>query len=141
MLARGLSPVALEANGLVSALQELTDTVKGLFGLSYTFKSKGNIVVKDPMATHLYRITQEAINNAIKHGHASHLLVSLKKIGDKVALTVDDNGAGFSVDGPQFQGMGLRTIAYRAGMIGADVRVKSRPGHGTQIICTFSPNE
>jgi two-component system sensor kinase FixL len=142
MLARGLSPVALESNGLVAALQELTDGVKELFGVDYTFESKGKIAVNDAMvATHLYRITQEAINNALKHGSPTHLLVSLKKVGDKVALTIDDNGAGFSVDGPQSQGMGLRTIAYRAGMIGADLEVKSKPGHGTKIICTFSPNE
>ena len=141
-LARGLSPVALESNGLVSALEELTNGVRGLFGVDYTFETKGKIAVTDPMvAIHLYRITQEAINNALKHGHASNLLVSLKKIGDKASLTIEDNGAGFSIDGAQSNGMGLRTIAYRAGMIGADLQVKSKPGRGTQIICTFSPNE
>jgi len=68
MLARGLSPVALESNGLTSALQELTDGVKELFGVDYTFKTKGRVVVTDGMvATHLYRIAQEAINNALKH--------------------------------------------------------------------------
>jgi len=138
MLARGLSPVALESNGLVSALQELADGVKELFGVDYTFESKGKIVVEDPMtATHLYRITQEAINNALKHGRPSRLLVSLKKVGDKVSLTIDDNGSGFSIDGSQSQGMGLRTIAYRADLIGADLQVKSKPGRGTRIICVF----
>jgi signal transduction histidine kinase len=142
MLARGLSPVALESNGLTSALQELTDGVKELFGVDYTFKTKGRVVVTDGMvATHLYRIAQEAINNALKHGAASRLLVSLKKIGDKVSLTISDNGAGFLIDSPQSRGMGLRTIAYRAGMIGAALEVRSKPGHGTRIICTFSPNE
>lgn len=141
MLAHGLSPVALEANGLASALQELTDGVRKLFGIDCTFESKGSVPLTDAMAgTHLYRIAQEAINNALKHGHPSQLLVSLKKVGDKGALTIHDNGAGFLVDGPQFQGMGLRTIAYRAGMIGADLQVKSKPGHGTTIVCTFSPN-
>ena len=108
------------------------------------FENKDNIndiALNDAMvAMHLYRITQQAINNALKHGRPSQLLVSLKKVGDKAALTIHDNGAGFSVDARQTQGMGLRIIAYRAGMIGADLKVKSKPGHGTQIVCTFSLN-
>ena len=142
MLARGLSPVALESNGLPSALEELTDGVRQLFGIDCTFKSKGKVGVDDGMvATHLYRITQEAINNALKHGRPSRLRVSLEKKGDKAALIIQDNGAGFIVDQRGTQGMGLRTIAYRAGMIGADLQVQSKPGHGATIVCTFSPNE
>ena len=144
MLARGLAPLALESNGLVPALQELTDGVQKLFGIDCAFENKdniNNIALNDAMvAMHLYRITQQAINNALKHGRPSQLLVSLKKVGDKAALTIHDNGAGFSVDARQTQGMGLRIIAYRAGMIGADLKVKSKPGHGTQIVCTFSLN-
>lgn len=140
MLARGLSPVALEANGLASALQELTDGVRKLFGIECRFASRGRIPVNDALAaTHLYRITQEAINNALKHGRPSRLLVSLKKTGPKATLIIQDNGTGFSPNGQGSQGMGLRTIAYRAGMIGADLQVKSEPGRGTQIICAFSP--
>jgi len=139
MLARGLSPVALESNGLMSALQELTKGVQQLFGIECTFESRGKVAVNDAMAaTHLYRITQEAINNALKHGRPTQLLVSLKKRDDKGALKIQDNGTGFETNGPRSEGMGLRTIAYRAGMIGADVEVKSQPGQGTQIICTFS---
>lgn len=141
MLARGLAPVALEANGLASALQELTDGVGKLFGIECSFESKGRIAINDALAaTHLYRITQEAINNALKHGRPSRLLVSLKKAGAKATLMIQDNGAGFSTDGQYAKGMGLRTIAYRAGMIGADLQIKSEPGQGTQIICTFSPS-
>ncbi len=141
-LVRGLSPVALESNGLMSALQELIDEVRQKGGIKCTFESGGRIAVNDAMAaTHLYRITQEAINNALKHGHPSHLLVSLKKRGEKTVLRIQDNGAGFSVDRQQHsRGMGLRTIAYRAGMIGADLQVKSKPGHGTRIVCTFASN-
>jgi PAS domain S-box-containing protein len=141
MLAHGLSPVGLESNGLASALQELTDGVQKLFGIECTFESKGEIALTDTMTgTHLYRIAQEAINNALKHGHSSQLLIALKKVGDKAALTIHDNGVGFSVDGQQSQGMGLRTISYRAGVIGATLQVQSKPGQGTTIVCTFSPN-
>ena len=142
MLARGLSPVALDSNGLASALHELTDGVQKLFGIDCAFETKGEIAVNDAMtATHLYRITQEAMNNALKHGRPSRLRVSLIRVGDNAALKIEDNGIGFPANEPQSQGMGLRTIAYRAGMIGANLRVKSKPGRGTQIVCTFLPDE
>lgn len=142
MLARGLSPVALESNGLLSALQELTDGVRQLFGIDCTFQSKGKVGIDNGMmATHLYRITQEAMNNALKHGRPSRLRVSLERQGDKTALIIQDNGAGFALEQRQTQGMGLRTIAYRASMIGADLQIQSKPGRGTTVVCTFSPNE
>ena len=142
MLARGLSPVALESNGLLSALRELTDGVRQLFGIDCTFKSKGKVVIENAMiATHLYRISQEAMNNALKHGRPSRLRVSLERQGGQTALIIQDNGAGFALEQRPTQGMGLRTIAYRASMIGADLQIQSKPGHGTTIVCTFSPNE
>ena len=98
MLARGLSPVALEANGLASALQELIAGMRQLFGIDCRFKSKGDIPVTDAMrATHLYRIAQEAINNALKHGRPTKMLVSLERRGGKGTLTIHDNGVGFVV--------------------------------------------
>lgn len=139
MLARGLSPIALEANGLDSALQELTDGIRQLFTIDCRFASKGNVAVHNTMvATHLYRIAQEAINNALKHGRPTRLMVVLERRGDKAILTIHDNGLGFSIDKERSHGMGLRTIAYRAGMIGADVSVQSEPDRGTTLACTFS---
>ena len=138
MLARGLSPVALEANGLASALQELIAGMRQLFGIDCRFKSKGDIPVTDAMrATHLYRIAQEAINNALKHGRPTKMLVSLERRGGKGTLTIHDNGVGFVVEKERSHGMGLRTIAYRAGMIGADVTVQSKPRRGTTVTATF----
>lgn len=142
MLARGLSPVAVETNGLPSALQELTQGVRQLFGIDCTFRSKGKIAIDQAMvATHLYRITQEAMNNALKHGRPSRLHVSLERKGGKTALIIQDNGVGFAGEQRQTRGMGLRTIDYRAGMIGADLQVRSKPGRGTTVVCTFSSNE
>jgi two-component system, LuxR family, sensor kinase FixL len=140
MLARGLAPVALETNGLVSALKELTGNIAKVFKVKCSFREKGEIVVKDSSAaTQLFRITQEAINNALKHAHAKQIVVSLEKAGGKNVLTIADNGVGFSLEESQHgtEGMGLRTIAYRAGMIGADVEVRSAVNDGTKIIVTF----
>jgi PAS domain S-box-containing protein len=141
MLARGMAPVALENNGLASALQELTEGIRTLFGIKCTFRCDGEVTVRDPIAaTHLYRVTQEAINNALKHARASHVIVSLGKTDNQSMLAIEDNGEGFFPYQTQrmAEGMGLRTIAYRAGMIDADVQVQSAPGRGTKIICTFS---
>jgi PAS domain S-box-containing protein len=141
MLARGLAPVALDAQGLVSALHELTEVVPKLFGVKCIYRGEENLAIRDPLvATHLYRIAQEAINNALKHGHPSQMIVSLKRSDDKAVLTVEDNGAGFSPPeaSKSTEGMGLRTIAYRAGMIDAGLQIESSPGKGTKIICTFS---
>ncbi|MEO6970845.1 MAG: PAS domain S-box protein [Chthoniobacterales bacterium] len=140
MLARGLSPVALESNGLLSALQELTEGVRQLFGIDCTFQSKGKVAIDNGMiATHLYRITQEAMNNALKHGRPSRLRIALERKGARTALIIQDNGAGFVPKQRQTQGMGLRTMAYRASMIGADLQIESKPGRGTTIVCSFSP--
>ena len=140
MLARGMAPVALEANGLVSALQELTQGISTLFNVKCTFRSADGIAINNSIAaTHLYRITQEAINNALKHAHSSLIMVSLEKARDNTILTIEDNGSGFAPQEAQrsAEGMGLRTMAYRAGMIEADVQVTSALGRGTAIVCTF----
>ena len=142
MLARGLSPVALESNGLLSALQELTDDMRQLFGIDCAFQSKGKIAIDHGMvATHLYRITQEAINNALKHGRPSRLRVSLENQGGKIALIIQDNGAGFAVGSA---GESRHGLAHHRLSGGNDRRRSPDPieaGAGTTIICTFSPNE
>ena len=140
MLARGLAPVALETNGLVSALEELTQGINTLFHMKCTLKAKTKIAIRDPIAaTHLFRITQEAINNAMKHAQAGEIIVSVDAGRDKNVLTIADDGVGFSPSEAQrlAQGMGLRSIAYRAGMINADVQVQSALGRGTKIIVAF----
>lgn len=143
MLARGMAPVALETNGLVSALQELTRGLSTLFKVKCEFRGSETIAVKDPIAaTHLYRITQEAINNALKHARPSKIIVSLEKAGNNTLLRIEDNGRGFTPQEAQQsgEGMGLQTIAYRAGMIDAGLQVTSALGRGTKIVCTFRSN-
>lgn len=141
MLARGLAPVALEANGLVSALEELAQSIARLSGVKCSLQGDKNVMVRDSLAaTHLYRIVQEAINNALKHARPSRIVVSLKKCDARIQLAVEDNGKGFSPDASKHaaRGMGLRTIAYRAGMINADLKVDSVLGKGTRVTCTFA---
>ena len=137
-LARGLSPVELETNGLVSALHELADHAQKLFHIECHFDCAVPVAVGDNVAaTHLYRIAQEAINNAVKHGQAKKVAISLKPAGNKFALTIRDNGLGFSNETRKGSGMGIHTMKYRASVIGAALELKSS-GPGATVICTFN---
>ena len=89
-------------------------------------------------ATHLYRIVQEAINNAVKHGKAKRIVISLKPAGNHIVLAVTDDGAGFSNENKKNGGMGLHIMKYRAGVVGALLEVRSgTDGAGTTVECIF----
>jgi two-component system, NarL family, sensor histidine kinase UhpB len=135
-LARGLSPFILESEGLLSALRELAASTEGLFDVKCKFEGDAAISISDPAAaTHLYRIAQEAVANAIKHGKASAIEISLTKTGDKTLLSISDNGIGIKAPVQSGTGMGLRTMQYRAGMIGAALLVQTLAKGGTKVVC------
>jgi len=138
MLARGLSPVDVESNGLMSALQELASNTEKLFHVACRFECPQPVLVDDhAAATHLYRIAQEAINNAIKHGKARAIAVRLTAQSNQASLTVTDDGRGFVVKPEQTSGMGLRIMKYRAGMIGATLEIRRANGRGMLVACMF----
>jgi PAS domain S-box-containing protein len=140
-LARGLSPVELEINGFMSALQELAAHVQKLFHVECRIECPQPVLIRNNVfATHLYRIVQEAINNAVKHGKAKKILISLKPAGARFSLTVADDGLGFSSKSQKNTGMGLHTMKYRAGVVGATLEVRSADGAGTTVVCIFRKN-
>ena len=141
-LARGLSPVEFEDNGLMSALHELAAHVQKLFHIECRLECREPVLIRDNVfATHLYRIVQEAINNAVKHGRAKHIFISLKPAGDRIALTVTDDGLGFSNETKKNGGMGLHIMKYRASVVDATIEVRSGvDGAGTTVICVFRKN-
>ncbi len=135
-LARGLSPFILEAEGCVSALRELAAHTEKLFNVKCHFQTNGTVAIPDQaVATHLYRIAQEAVSNAIKHGKASTVEISLTETNDKTVLAVSDNGIGIASGIQAGTGMGLRIMQYRAGMIGAALLVQAQARGGTRILC------
>jgi PAS domain S-box-containing protein len=139
-LARGLCPVELETNGLQAALLELAASVDKLFDASCTLECNHPVLIYDTAAgIHLYRIAQEAVNNAFKHGKASQIVVGLAAGEGTIILTVRDNGCGLPKGLTKSKGMGLRVMNYRAGMIGASVTLQGAPGGGTLVSCTM-PN-
>jgi signal transduction histidine kinase len=137
-LARGLSPFILEAEGCVPALKELAAQTEQLFNVKCHFQGSGPVSISDQaVATHLYRIAQEAVSNAIKHGKASAVEISLANTNDKTLLTVSDNGIGIKSPVRAGTGMGLRIMQYRAGMIGATLLVQAQGKGGTRILCSL----
>ena len=138
-LARGLSPVEFEANGLMSALHEFSAHVQKMFRIECRFECPEPVLIRNNVfATHLYRIVQEAVNNAIKHGRAERIIISLKPAGDRIALTVADDGLGFSDETKKSGGMGLHIMKYRASVLDAALEVRSGvDGAGTTVTCIF----
>jgi PAS domain S-box-containing protein len=137
MLARGLFPVQLEKEGLMAALQELTSSVESLFKVRCSLECNEPVHVKEhARAIHLYRIAQEAINNAIKHGKARHIVVTLRKTRGKRVLEIRDDGKGM-VPGTDSGGMGLRIMNHRAAMIGARLTIRSTKAKGVKVTCTL----
>ena len=135
MLAHGLCPVVLESEGLMSALQELAHTTRKIFGIHCTFRCDQPVQIHDnPVATHLYRIAQEAVGNAVKHGKPRHIQITLATASAHIRLAIHDDGCGIPAIPPR-TGAGLRIMAYRAGVIGGSVTVE--PGHpsGTTATC------
>ena len=137
-LARGLSPVEFEANGFMSALQELASNVQKLFHVECRFECPEPVLIQsNTAATHLYRIAQEAINNAIKHGKAGRIVIALRLSTRGVVLSVADDGSGFPAELKAPAGMGLRIMKYRAGMVGATLEFRRANGRGTVVSCAF----
>lgn len=136
-LARGLSPVTLESEGLASALIELGAGAEKLFGVACQVECPGRVVVEPlSVATHLYRIAQEAVTNAIKHGKATKILIRFESSDHRVVLTITDNGSGFGQMPPQQTGMGLRIMQYRSGMVGGTLKMENGPAGGARVVCT-----
>lgn len=139
-LARGLYPIKLETEGLLPALQELAMNVADQSKIACDLECPQVIPVHDPTeAIHLYRIAQEAVNNALKHARAKRITISLAVEDDKVRLSVSDDGVGIAVETPGWSGMGLHIMRYRAEMIGAKLTIQPGKTGGTIISCTFHP--
>ncbi|MEX1027658.1 MAG: PAS domain S-box protein, partial [Candidatus Paceibacterota bacterium] len=137
LLSHGLVPVEVDAEGLRSALANLASRINEQYGMQCDFHCAGVVEVSDNfVATHLYRIAQEAVNNATKHGRAKRIEISLTEVDEGMTMKVLDNGSGIGARFDAGSGMGLQIMQYRAGLIGATLRIGSGEDGGTQVICT-----
>lgn len=138
-LARGMFPAQLGDLGLALALQELAETTSRQTDMAVSFAETGDTRPTDPADDlHLYRIAQEALSNAAKHGAARHATIVLHQSPYALCLTVTDNGQGlpFSFqEAPDAPGMGLDSMRYRARALGGELTIDSCPNQGTIVAC------
>ena len=124
-LSRGLLPVVSDAHGLMSALTHYAEEMEDLFRITCRFECGSPVLVYDVnVATHLYHIAREAVNNAIKHGQPSHVVIGLSAENGEGTLSVQDDGDGFPKIPASHAGMGLNIMNYRANMIGGSLDVR-----------------
>ncbi len=137
-LARGLLPVRTETGGLSAALRTLAERSRDLYGLEVTFRSAlcAEFALTETDASHLYRIAQEALTNASRHGHASLVQISLIAEEAGFTLRITDDGVGFARTAPSGPGMGLKIMKYRADMIGAKFEITANEPHGAVVTVT-----
>ncbi len=136
--ARGLYPVRLEADGLMMGLSELAHNVEKMFGITCRFECNKPVFIHDNMmAIHLYRIAQEAVNNAIKHGKATEISINLESINSSTALIIRNTGLAFRGSAYNRKGMGMSIMRHRAAIIGASFDIKNDANNGTIVTCLF----
>ncbi len=137
-LAHGLGPLGLNDAGLDDALEDLARSIRHLFRVACTFEcERPSPGLRGGAAVHLVRIAQEAVNNAITHGKADRIEISLGSKGGQGLLNIMDNGVGLPVEAPTGEGVGLHTMAYRARLIGGSLEVGRRTRRGTAVTCAF----
>jgi signal transduction histidine kinase len=140
-LCHTLSSPTLELDGLPAALEELAAHATNIFGIECTFDQAGETQIDLGRAVHLYRIAQEAIINAVRHGHAKRVWLRLESTGGFVTLEIVDDGSGIARAAGAGNGMGLKLMHYRARMIGGVLNISARPSGGTVINCNHVPTD
>ncbi|MEW6237293.1 MAG: sensor histidine kinase [Candidatus Omnitrophota bacterium] len=137
-LAKVLCPVSLEKQGLIMALQELAEEMRELYEIPCRFQWNPSVEFHNPdFSLHLYRIAQEALNNAVKHSQATSLDMVLEIDGGRYYLLIRDNGEGIGARAAHTEGMGVKLMFYRANLIKGSLEVTNRPEGGTDVRCYF----
>jgi PAS domain S-box-containing protein len=138
LLSRGLSPVEIDSGGIVAALERFARTVEGVYSVSCALRCDAGLDINDSMVeTQFHYIVLESVTNAIKHGKAKQITVTLQKKKGQVRLTIRDDGIGIPPDVDLLKGMGLRIMQYRANAIGASIQVTKNRGKGTTVSCAL----
>jgi two-component system sensor kinase FixL len=137
-LSRGLIPVEFDDQGLNAALERLIKNAERLLDIKCRFISANNIKFEDSTSLiHLYRIAQEATSNAVKHGNASEVQLTLEANEERLILKIEDNGSGFPDDWDKQKGLGVRIMSFRSRLVGANLEIENSTLGGAAIIITL----
>jgi two-component system CheB/CheR fusion protein len=137
-LSRGLVPVDIDTEGFMNSLEKLIEEIRLQTNLDVQLTIMDRIHIADnTTAMHLYRIVQEALNNAIKHAEASQINVGVGVEGTRGCFLISDDGKGLQTSAKDSSGLGLRIMKHRCGLIDAELRIESSPEDGTRIKCYF----
>jgi PAS domain S-box-containing protein len=138
LLMKGMLPVEMNVEGLSAALEELAWNTKEIFNVPCVFRCNMPVQLCNKIKNiHLFRIAQEAVANAVKHGRPERIEISLSRENDEFELTITDDGAGIPEISKETNGLGLKIMNYRAEMIGASLDIQSEIDRGTSITCIF----
>jgi two-component system, LuxR family, sensor kinase FixL len=138
-LTRGLYAGDLEARGLGACLKDMTEHMREMAAVTCVFEGDDALVLQDrSKSENLFRMAQEALNNAVKHSLAKRIVVSLQKEGQRLRLSVRDDGTGFAHGEAKNKGLGLRSMRYRANAIGGSFDIASDPKTGTVVSCSVA---
>jgi signal transduction histidine kinase len=141
-LAKSLSPVTLERDGLVAAIEELAETSSGLLGIDCRSEFLDpDLNLDRTRSLHLYRIVQEAVSNSVRHGKAQHVTIAVRRQDGMLHLTVTDDGSGLSEKTIASPGLGLRIMQYRSRMLGATLTVERAGASGGTVVTCVCPLE
>jgi signal transduction histidine kinase len=136
-LARGLYPVEMEAEGLMAAFQQLANNISSA-KVRCVFECERPVLIhNDAVATHLYRITQEAVRNALSHAKPKRIGITLSEKRGAIELSIEDDGIGVPEDMTKSGGLGVRIMAHRAAMIGASFAIEPAATGGTVVTCSL----
>src|SRR5262249_32632128 len=135
-LSRLLIPVEVHSAGLTSALADLAARIREQVQVDCTFAGDRVAFGPDSLtATHLFRLAQEAVSNALKHGRAKHIEISLQRNKGYIALRIANDGPKARI-AEENRGVGLKVMRYRAGLIGGDLTIESAKSGGAVVTCT-----
>jgi two-component system, LuxR family, sensor kinase FixL len=135
-LSRGMAPLVETPDGLMLALEDLATTIRSMFRVNCSFECDEPVLIADhAVANHMFRIAQEAVTNAIRHGRAKRITISLRRKLANLSLEIEDRGRGFRTNESQTGGMGLRVMRHRASRLGGTLKISSTHPKGVLVCC------